>query len=151
MIFLKINYLCSKDKGVDDFYFNHNTLSYPLIHLKRRDLIKSRKCNDSFWQYTDFVTEKGIQLLKEIGYIKTTPKDVNELAKSLEDTVTGNLEFSPSENTGKNPDAVALGRLGGLKGGKARAAKLSTERRLEIARKAARVRWKPKDQDQSQD
>lgn len=41
----------------------------------------------------------------------------------------------------KNPHAQALGRLGGLKGGKARAGKLSAERRSEIARKAAQVRW----------
>ena len=42
----------------------------------------------------------------------------------------------------KNPAAVALGRLGGLKGGKARMAKLSAKRRTEIARKAAKARWK---------
>lgn len=42
----------------------------------------------------------------------------------------------------KNPAAVALGRLGGKKGGKARAEKLSPERRAEIARKAAETRWK---------
>lgn len=42
----------------------------------------------------------------------------------------------------KNPAAVALGRLGGLKGGKARAAKLSSKKRSEIAKKAARMRWK---------
>ncbi|HKY28106.1 MAG TPA: hypothetical protein VJM12_09185 [Pyrinomonadaceae bacterium] len=41
----------------------------------------------------------------------------------------------------KNPAAVALGRLGGLKGGRARAEKLSDERRKEIARKAAKMRW----------
>ena len=41
----------------------------------------------------------------------------------------------------KNLAAVALGKLGGLKGGKARAAKLSPERRQEIAKKAARARW----------
>lgn len=41
----------------------------------------------------------------------------------------------------KNPAAVALGRLGGLKGGKARAAKLSSARRAEIAKKAALTRW----------
>ncbi len=41
----------------------------------------------------------------------------------------------------KNPAAVALGRLGGLKGGKARAEKLSSERRREIARKAVLARW----------
>jgi hypothetical protein len=41
----------------------------------------------------------------------------------------------------KNPAAVALGRLGGLKGGKARAAKLSAKKRSEIAKKAAKARW----------
>jgi len=44
----------------------------------------------------------------------------------------------------KNPAAVALGRLGGLKGGKARAEKLSPERRKEIAKKAAKTRWEKK-------
>jgi len=44
--------------------------------------------------------------------------------------------------TGKNPAAVALGRLGGLKGGKARAARLTSGRRKAIARKAAQSRWK---------
>lgn len=42
----------------------------------------------------------------------------------------------------KNPAAVSLGRLGGLVGGKARAAKLSAEKRKEIAIKAAKSRWK---------
>ncbi len=44
----------------------------------------------------------------------------------------------------KNPAAVELGRLGASKGGKARAAKLSAKKRAQIARKAARARWKPK-------
>lgn len=44
----------------------------------------------------------------------------------------------------KNPAAVALGRLGGLKGGKARAAKLSAKRRKSIAQKGAKARWKAK-------
>lgn len=43
---------------------------------------------------------------------------------------------------GKNPHAVALGRLGGLKGGKARSEKLTPEQRKEIARIAAKARWK---------
>lgn len=45
---------------------------------------------------------------------------------------------------GKNPAAVALGRLGGLKGGAARARSLSAKKRSEIAKKAARARWKAK-------
>lgn len=47
----------------------------------------------------------------------------------------------PLSTEGKNPNAVALGRLGGLKGGKARAEKLTPEQRKEIAKKAAKARW----------
>jgi hypothetical protein len=50
-------------------------------------------------------------------------------------------EEKPLNTDGKNPAAVALGRLGGLKGGKARADKLTPEQRKEIARKAAQARW----------
>lgn len=50
-------------------------------------------------------------------------------------------QTEPELIDGKNPHAVALGRLGGLKGGKARANKLTLERRKEIAQKAAMVRW----------
>ena len=50
-------------------------------------------------------------------------------------------EEMPLDTMGKNPNAVALGRLGGKKGGKARADKLTPERRSEIARRAAQVRW----------
>lgn len=48
---------------------------------------------------------------------------------------------SSNKKSEKNPAAVALGRLGGLKGGKARAAKLTPEQRSEVARKAAKARW----------
>jgi hypothetical protein len=48
----------------------------------------------------------------------------------------------PDPYKGKNPAAVALGKLGGKKGGKARAAKLSPEKRKAIATKAAIARWK---------
>ena len=69
---------------------------------------------------------------------KATP-DPNVLASSIVGQVTGQ---TPPEKGKKNPAAVALGRLGGLKGGKARAAKLSTARRRLIARRAAVARWK---------
>lgn len=49
---------------------------------------------------------------------------------------------APLAEGGKNPAAVLLGRLGGKKGGPARAAKLTKEQRTEIARKAAQARWK---------
>jgi hypothetical protein len=66
-------------------------------------------------------------------------KDVNQLAASIVAQVTGQIAPPAKE---KNPAAVALGRLGGLKGGKARAASLTSEERAQIARKAATARWK---------
>ena len=72
---------------------------------------------------------------------KKRPADLNLLATSIAHAATeGEPEVSP-EDEGKNPHAVALGRLGGKKGGKARAEKLTPERSQEIARKAAKVRW----------
>lgn len=68
------------------------------------------------------------------------PRDPNQLAKMVADMAYGEAEPEP-EKPAKNPAAVALGKLGGAKGGKARAAKLSPEERSEIARKAASVRW----------
>lgn len=69
-------------------------------------------------------------------------KDLNELAKSIVDqAITEDITGQNEEHEGKNPAAVALGRLGGLKGGKARAAKLTKKQRSEIARKAAKKRW----------
>jgi hypothetical protein len=51
------------------------------------------------------------------------------------------LAVSVAMTKRKNPHAVALGRLGGLKGGKARTAKLTPEQRTELARKAVLARW----------
>jgi len=65
---------------------------------------------------------------------------VNELAKQLVEEATGEVP-AVDPDAGKDPAAVALGRRGGLKGGKARAAKLTPEQRAESARKAARARW----------
>lgn len=47
----------------------------------------------------------------------------------------------PDPNAGKDPKAIARGKLGGLKGGKARAEKLTAKRRKQIASKAAKTRW----------
>lgn len=67
------------------------------------------------------------------------PRDLNRLAASIVEAATeGEPEVTGDE---KNPAAVALGRLGGKKGGIARAKSLSPERRQEIARKAAEARW----------
>jgi hypothetical protein len=69
------------------------------------------------------------------------PRDLNSLAKFLTDVATGQAEL-PKTDDGKDPAAVALGRKGGLKGGKARAKSLTAEQRAEIARIAASARWK---------
>jgi len=69
------------------------------------------------------------------------PTDPNQLAKLIVDLATGEAEEAgPPERT-KNPAAVELGRLGGRKGGEARAKKLTPERRSEIARRAAQARY----------
>jgi hypothetical protein len=72
----------------------------------------------------------------------TSPKlDGNQLAHRVAKIAAG--EDVPSlKRRRKNPAAVSLGRRGGLKGGKARAAALSPEQRSEIAKKGAAARWK---------
>lgn len=68
------------------------------------------------------------------------PTDPNELAKQVVGEATGEIpKIDP--DAGKDPAAVALGRRGGLKGGKARAEKMTPEERSEAARKAAKARW----------
>ena len=69
---------------------------------------------------------------------KKQPSDINILASKIISEAT--KEPTPK----KNPAAVELGRLGGLKGGKARAEKLSAKRRKAIAKKAAKTRWSKK-------
>lgn len=69
-------------------------------------------------------------------------KDLNTRAHSIVQQVTGQAIGETEKNDpAKNPAAVALGRLGGLRGGKARAESLSKKRRSEIAKKAANSRW----------
>ena len=68
------------------------------------------------------------------------PRDVNQLAKSIVDLATGETTEPIIKDT-RNPAAVALGRLGGLKGGKARAKKLSKAKRIKIAQAGAKARW----------
>lgn len=70
---------------------------------------------------------------------KRSSEDLVKPSSIVEDVVT---EGASKPKPPKNPAAVALGRLGGLKGGKARAATLSAKRRREIAQMAASSRWK---------
>jgi hypothetical protein len=77
------------------------------------------------------------------------PRDPNQLAYQIIQEATGQspkydpLAEEPADPS-KNPHAVALGRLGGLKGGKARAKSLSPRKRSQIAKDAAKARWDKK-------
>jgi hypothetical protein len=70
--------------------------------------------------------------------------DLSQLAKRIVDEATGEAPKTPAPDEGKRPAAVALGRKRGLKGGKARAAKMTKKERSESARKAAKARWNAK-------
>jgi hypothetical protein len=75
------------------------------------------------------------------------PKDhdfATNARRVVEQAIGEKLDGSPlpDPHAGKNPAAVALGRLGGQKGGKARAKNLTPEQRTDIARVAAQARWK---------
>lgn len=82
--------------------------------------------------------------------------DLNQLAKRIVDEAIGDLPHEPKPKE-KNQAAVELGKLGGKKGGEARAESLTKEQRIEIAKNAAKVRWSSKqdevgesEQDESQ-
>lgn len=87
-----------------------------------------------------------------LGMAKKRPTDINLLARQIVEEAIGE-PLTPKEKPvkekppqrEKNAAAVALGRLGGLKGGRARAEKLTEEQRKEIAKKAAQSRWVKKD------
>jgi hypothetical protein len=71
------------------------------------------------------------------------PRDPNQLGKLIVDLATGEAEDAPTDES-KDPAAVALGRKGGLKGGKARAESMTPEQRSDAAKKAAEARWSKK-------
>lgn len=74
-----------------------------------------------------------------------TPHDFATIARRVVEQAIGETldgKPLPDKDAGKNPAAVALGKLGGAKGGKARAAKLSSAERVAIAAKAANARWR---------
>jgi hypothetical protein len=71
---------------------------------------------------------------------RTRPRDTNQLAKSIVDLAIGETKEEPETLT----YAQEFARKGGLKGGKARAEKLTAKKRSEIAKKAANIRWNKK-------
>jgi hypothetical protein len=93
----------------------------------------SRSCTYSTWSCT-----------KPCPPAASAPRDYSQAAKLVIDIATGQVEDRPPtpEEQGKDPAAVKRGRLGGAKGGKARALTLAKPRRVEIAKKAAKTRWK---------
>ena len=68
------------------------------------------------------------------------PRDPNQLARLMVQIATGEAEVSPVRKD-KDPLAVELGRRGGLKGGKARSAALTSDQKRNIAQAAAKARW----------
>ena len=69
---------------------------------------------------------------------KKTPKDVNASAAAAEEQATAE---EPTPDLEKNPHAVAMGKLGGQRGGKVRASRMTPAQRSEAARAAAKARW----------
>ena len=82
--------------------------------------------------------------LASVARSRNRKLDLSQLAKSIVDEAT--REVVPEAEPHKDPAAVALGRRGGLKGGRARAESLSPEQRREIAKRAAAARWADKHQ-----
>lgn len=72
--------------------------------------------------------------------MKRKNADINQIAASIVEQVT-DPKTEEETTPAKNPNAVALGRLGGLKSGQVRKEKLTKEQRSEIAKKAANARW----------
>ena len=73
---------------------------------------------------------------------KNRPRDPNQLAhRVFLESIGEAAKTDPPQVKPKNPHAVALGRMGGLKGGAARAASLGPKKRSQIAAKAAKARW----------
>jgi|SRR5579864_1198559 len=89
--------------------------------------------------------ERAYQIVQESVVERSFPKTVP--IEELPDRAATQPEVESALAEGKNPHAVALGLLGGSKGGKKRAANLSAEQRSEIAKKAARARWGRKKED----
>ena len=99
---------------------------------KKSDFLMIFGLTDPFYRYIiGFMPERS----------RKKSSDTNLLAKSIVDEATTKELLQKAVEDGKNPAAVLLGRLGGLKGGKARAATLTAEQRSEIAKKAAKTRW----------
>jgi hypothetical protein len=77
------------------------------------------------------------------------PKDFSQIAYEVFQKAIGEIPKEEVPDPNKNPKAVTLGRMGGLKGGEARAKSLSAALRRKIAKKAAQARWKSSSKDET--
>jgi hypothetical protein len=94
---------------------------------------------------TQFERFRNLRHILGMTKAPSRPRDMNQLAKRIVDLSVGDETEDRTElDAEKNPHAVALGRLGGLRGGKVRAERLAPVKRSEIARVAARSRWQKK-------
>lgn len=112
----------------------------PALFLLDRSRIGRLPCRDDGRVTVAFRKRPGILWVMPKRLSK--PPDVNQIAAQIVAAVERGE--GPKTDDGKNPFAVALGRRGGLKGGKARAASLTSEQRSEIAKRAAQTRWRSK-------
>jgi hypothetical protein len=87
-------------------------------------------------------TDSALCYIPSMAKHPKRPRDPAQLAKLMVDIATGAVQDEPESDKGP---MSALGRFGGLKGGRARADKLSSERRVEIAKQAAAARWRKDD------
>ena len=90
-----------------------------------------------------FIDRRQLVWQRKMTKTPSRPRDLNQWAKRMVDIATGEASDTPPtpEEQGKDPAAVKRGRLGGAKGGKARAEKLTPAERRASAQKAVRARW----------
>jgi hypothetical protein len=109
--------------------------------LKLFKAVVALNVNSDLCQSTPPLTRLQLSaMMRPMPRRSSKPRDINKLAASIVDDATSDTQKTAPDE-GKDPNAVALGRKGGLKGGKARAENLLPEQRSEIARRAARARW----------
>ena len=108
--------------------------------MRRRSNVAGGSCGVSVIPASEATASQGARLKEMPERSPKRPRDPNMLGKLIVDLATGQASDAPVD-AGKDPAAVSLGRRGGLKGGPARAAKMTTMERRESARKAARARW----------
>ena len=108
-----------------------------------KDLNLPKSVSDVLLEKAIGLKEKLIESKNEKAHVESKIEDMRMKLDDLQSLIKTAIPEKPTDRDSiKNPSAVALGRLGGLKGGKARAESLTKEQRSEAAKKAANARWK---------